>query len=84
MLPRSGVTSLSRLLARRGVLPLPGIWPLVGPLPHAAGLLPLLRRPRVLVVLGRPVTELALLFLLRRLLRLLLGDETDFQQLIAQ
>jgi hypothetical protein len=42
-----------------------------------------LRRARVFR-LGRPVTELALLFLLRRLLCLLLGDEADFQQLIAQ
>jgi hypothetical protein len=36
------------------------------------------------VVLGRPVTELPLLLLLRRLARLLLGDEASFQQLIAQ
>lgn len=79
MLPLSGV------LSRPGVLTLPGIGPLVGPLPRAAGMLSLLLRwARVLVVLGRPVTELPLLFLLRRLLRLLLGDEADFQQLIAQ
>ena len=34
--------------------------------------------------LGRSVTELALLLFLRRLLSLLLRDEADFQQLIAQ
>jgi hypothetical protein len=44
----------------------------------------LLRRARRVLGLGRPVTELALLFLLRRLLCLLLGDEADFEQLIAQ
>jgi hypothetical protein len=46
-------------------------------------MVPLLRRARILG-LRRPVTELALLFLLRRLLCLLLGDEADFEQLIAQ
>jgi hypothetical protein len=35
-------------------------------------------------VLGRPVTELALLFLLRRLPGLLLGNEAGLEQLIAQ
>ena len=41
------------------------------------------RRGRWLVA-GIPLAWLALLFLLRRLLCLLLGNEADFEQLIAQ
>jgi hypothetical protein len=94
--PVAGVGS--RVLASAGVLA--GVWPCirscilapvlpgirVAALACARALAVMaaaLAGPGVLT-LGRPVTKLALLFLLRRLLCLLLGNEADLEQLIAQ
>jgi hypothetical protein len=86
-------TVLPALVLSTLILPTPGILPIRGILtagPRAATLTTALMAawtalagPRV-PGLRRPVTELALLFLLRCLLSLLLRDEPDFQQLIAQ